>query len=60
MQFSDEDFSETPETKGNKNFTDIMHERWMKANSNIPKIDRSDIFDNTYFTSSDQDAFAVR
>lgn len=37
-----------------------MHERWEKANSQIPKIDRSDIFDNTYFNDSNQEAFAVR
>ena len=37
-----------------------MHERWEKANSKIPKIDKSDIFDNTYFTNQEDDAFAVR
>ena len=43
-----------------KTLTDIMHERWEKANSQIPKIDKSDIFDNTHFSTSDQEAFAVR
>lgn len=37
-----------------------MHERWEKANSIIPKIDKSDIFDNTYFLASEQESYVVR